>query len=90
MGNRVIPGLPLHKLLRAHVQITAVSKTGRPFGRTAHRLKRGGGPFKLRPLFCVRGGGVAEWSKAHAWNACRRVTVSRVRIPPPPPVPIDL
>src|SRR5688572_2217500 len=30
-------------------------------------------------------GGVAEWSKAHAWKVCRRVTVSRVRIPPPPP-----
>jgi hypothetical protein len=23
---------------------------------------------------------VAEWSKAHAWKVCRRVTVSRVRI----------
>jgi hypothetical protein len=30
-------------------------------------------------------GEVAEWSKAHAWNACRRATVSRVRIPPSPP-----
>ena len=30
-------------------------------------------------------GWVAEWSKAHAWNACRRGTVSRVRIPPHPP-----
>ena len=28
---------------------------------------------------------MAEWSKAHAWNACRRGTVSWVRIPPPPP-----
>jgi hypothetical protein len=28
---------------------------------------------------------VAEWSKAHAWNACRRATVSWVRIPPSPP-----
>ena len=32
-------------------------------------------------------GEVAEWSKAHAWNACRRATVSRVRIPPSPPLP---
>src|SRR5262249_41245311 len=31
-------------------------------------------------------GEVAEWSKAHAWNACRRATVSRVRIPPSPPL----
>ena len=31
-------------------------------------------------------GEVAEWSKAHAWNACRRVTVSRVRIPVSPPL----
>ena len=30
-------------------------------------------------------GGVAEWFKAHAWNACIRETVSRVRIPLPPP-----
>ena len=30
-------------------------------------------------------GEVAEWSKAHAWNACRRETVSRVRIPVSPP-----
>jgi hypothetical protein len=29
---------------------------------------------------------VAEWSKAHAWNACRRETVSRVRIPVSPPL----
>ena len=32
-------------------------------------------------------GQVAEWSKAHAWNACRRETVSRVRIPLCPPFP---
>ncbi len=31
-------------------------------------------------------GGVAEWLKAHAWKACRRETVSRVRIPLPPPI----
>ena len=30
-------------------------------------------------------GEVAEWLKAHAWKACRRVTVSRVRIPLSPP-----
>src|SRR2546422_9306965 len=29
-------------------------------------------------------GGVAEWTKAHAWRACRRATVSRVQIPAPP------
>jgi len=28
---------------------------------------------------------VAEWLKAHAWKVCMRETVSRVRIPPPPP-----
>src|SRR2546430_17058943 len=31
-------------------------------------------------------GGVAEWLKAHAWKACIRATVSRVRIPLPPPL----
>ena len=33
-----------------------------------------------------RSGGVAERSKAHAWKVCIRETVSRVRIPPPPPI----
>lgn len=32
-------------------------------------------------------GQVAEWLKAHAWNACIRATVSRVRIPLCPPFP---
>ncbi len=31
-------------------------------------------------------GEVAEWSKAHAWKACRRAVVSRVRIPSSPPL----
>ena len=30
-------------------------------------------------------GEVAEWLKAHAWKACKRATVSRVRIPFSPP-----
>ena len=30
-------------------------------------------------------GEVAEWLKAHAWKACLRETVTRVRIPPSPP-----
>ena len=34
----------------------------------------------------ARAGGVAEWLKAHAWKVCIRETVSRVRIPLPPPV----
>jgi hypothetical protein len=38
----------------------------------------------------ARYGQVAEWSKAHAWKVCRRVTVSRVRIPVCPPLTIDL
>jgi hypothetical protein len=29
---------------------------------------------------------MAEWLKAHAWKACIRETVSRVRIPLSPPV----
>ena len=28
---------------------------------------------------------MAEWLKAHAWKACKRATVSRVRIPLSPP-----
>jgi hypothetical protein len=34
-------------------------------------------------------GWVAEWLKAHAWKACIRETVSRVRIPPHPPPSLD-
>ena len=30
-------------------------------------------------------GEVVEWSKAHAWKACVRLRVPRVRIPPSPP-----
>ena len=40
--------------------------------------------YRVRPG--VRCGGVAEWLKAHAWKVCMRETVSRVRIPPPPPL----
>ena len=36
-------------------------------------------------LWCAPPGGVAEWFKAHAWKVCIRETVSRVRIPLPPP-----
>ncbi len=37
------------------------------------------------PGFLSGPGGVAEWLKAHAWKVCIRETVSRVRIPLPPP-----
>src|SRR5271170_4917711 len=51
--------------------------------------------WAARPVLCAspslfsieaRAGGVAERSKAHAWKVCIRETVSRVRIPPPPPI----
>jgi hypothetical protein len=32
---------------------------------------------------------VAEWLKAHAWKACIRETVSRVRIPLSPPYIVE-
>ena len=32
-------------------------------------------------------GEVSEWLKEHAWKACVRETVPRVRIPPSPPRP---
>src|SRR4029077_1462820 len=41
-----------------------------------------GRPVGLR---CAPHGGVAERLKAHAWKVCIRETVSRVRIPLPPP-----
>jgi hypothetical protein len=47
--------------------------------RIAGRL---GGPAGRVNADC---GGVAEWLKAHAWKVCMRETVSRVRIPLPPP-----
>ena len=34
----------------------------------------------------LRSGEVSEWLKEHAWKACVRVTVPRVRIPPSPPL----
>ena len=37
----------------------------------------------MRPKKII--GEVAEWLKAHAWKACKRETVSRVRIPLSPP-----
>ena len=40
---------------------------------------------RLRCFRAARVGGVAERLKAHAWKVCMRETVSRVRIPPPPP-----
>jgi hypothetical protein len=43
----------------------------------------GGGPAGRANVAC---GGVAEWLKAHAWKVCMRETVSRVRIPLPPPI----
>ncbi len=38
-------------------------------------------------MLCYWGcfGEVSEWLKEHAWKACVRVTVPRVRIPPSPP-----
>ena len=40
----------------------------------------------VRAYICAtRNGEVAEWFKAHAWNACVRESVPRVRIPPSPP-----
>jgi hypothetical protein len=44
-----------------------------------------GGGRGLPRLARLRGGGLAERSKAHAWKACRGATPSRVRTPQPPP-----
>jgi hypothetical protein len=43
------------------------------------------GAIALASLLRANDGGVAERLKAHAWKVCMRETVSRVRIPPPPP-----
>ena len=60
--------------------IRGAARPGRP---ALVRLTR---PTIVRPpdRIPVRGG-VAEWLKALAWKACIRETVSRVRIPLPPP-----
>ena len=39
----------------------------------------------VRAASRLRDGEMAEWLKAHAWNACRLVRVSWVRIPLSPP-----
>jgi hypothetical protein len=42
--------------------------------------------YKGAPL-TFGNGKMAEWFKAHAWNACLRESVTRVRIPLFPPFP---
>lgn len=39
--------------------------------------------YILLLLSAIANRGVAEWLKAHAWKACKRETVSGVRIPSP-------
>ena len=46
------------------------------------------GIYPLQEMLCYgcqAAGEVSEWLKEHAWKACVRVTVPRVRIPPSPP-----
>ena len=43
--------------------------------------------YRLEHFLITEFGEMAEWLKAHAWKACKRVTVSRVRIPFSPPLP---
>ncbi|CUX28059.1 conserved hypothetical protein [Agrobacterium sp. NCPPB 925] len=50
------------------------------------------GIYRAVPVICIsskhadlKKGQVAEWFKAHAWNACVRESVPWVRIPPCPP-----
>ena len=68
-------------------------RSGACCGGVAEWLKAHSAPkarvpsLKDRVRLGVRCGGVAEWLKAHAWKVCMRETVSRVRIPPPPPTP---
>ena len=69
---------------------SSYAKAGRVSTRAQIRLAREG-----REVLCARHatrkprrGGVAERLKAHAWKVCMRETVSRVRIPPPPPRPL--
>ncbi len=53
-----------------------------PFFRAAVAYRDGGFVFCWRVCFLVFGiGQVAERLKAHAWKACKRESVSRVRIP---------
>ena len=53
--------------------------------RAACARVAGGAIALARALYGAGDGGVAERLKAHAWKVCMRETVSRVRIPPPPP-----
>ena len=41
--------------------------------------------FKNNILYLTYFGEMAEWSKAHAWKACKGVILSWVRIPFSPP-----
>jgi hypothetical protein len=76
--------LDLHELTRCYRRPLALAAR-----RTIVRAFRGyphrrGSRRPARPANADRGG-VAEWLKAHAWKVCMRETVSRVRIPLPPP-----
>ena len=53
--------------------------------RAACARVAGGAIALARAHYEAGDGGVAERLKAHAWKVCMRETVSRVRIPPPPP-----
>ena len=57
-----------------------------PSGRRRPAAEAANRKTRVRLRWRGRLGWVAEWSKAHAWNACRRATVSWVRIPPHPPL----
>ena len=61
----------MNKIPEKHYFLLFISPLSFAFFRHLHILRRYGG--------------VAEWLKAHAWKVCMRETVSRVRIPPPPP-----
>src|SRR5207253_10014830 len=52
---------------------------GERLSRQTYPREGGGQPVESPP------GGMPERTKGHAWRACRRVTVSGVQIPVPPP-----
>ena len=81
LGSR--PSGPISRLLGASSPLAdGPASPGGPFPAEKPGYRIVWGPYvRFYPP-----GGVAEWLKAHAWKACIRATVSRVRIPLPPPI----
>ncbi len=59
-------------------------------GRGRHRCSFPSSSERRTYTATLERGGLPERTKGHAWRACRGVTPSRVRIPRPPPLTVEV